>query len=148
MKRKECPKCEQTLPLSKYGKRRDGRPTSYCKECQRRLSKQHYQENKKKYNQRRRVLQKEQQKNIRQVRDILKSEPCTDCGKKHPTWAMDFDHRDPSKKSFTIGRAATTAISYKKFMKEIEKCDLVCALCHRYRTYGTEEQIRSRQKNK
>jgi hypothetical protein len=48
---------------------------------------------------------------------------------------MDFDHRDPTKKSFAIGHALL--VSRPKLIAEIEKCDVVCANCHALRTYAS-----------
>lgn len=65
----------------------------------------------------------------------LKTGPCSDCGRTFPPYCMDFDHRDGSDKVgavseliFMVGKAA--------WLAEIEKCDLVCANCHRVRTYN------------
>jgi hypothetical protein len=59
--------------------------------------------------------------------------PCADCGRRFEACAMDFDHRDPKAKRFTVtrmvGRASTEAI-----LAEVAKCDIVCANCHRVRT--------------
>jgi hypothetical protein len=50
------------------------------------------------------------------------------------TCAMDFDHRDPgSKRSAVmrmIGRAGTA-----RMLDEVAACDIVCANCHRLRTF-------------
>jgi hypothetical protein len=66
--------------------------------------------------------------------DQLRDRPCGDCGGSLPPCAMDFDHRDPAQKRYTvtrmIGRAGTTRI-----LEEIAKCDIVCANCHRLRTF-------------
>jgi hypothetical protein len=47
---------------------------------------------------------------------------------------MDFDHRDPSEKlsgvTRMIGRSGTPRI-----LAEVAKCDIVCANCHRTRTF-------------
>ena len=68
----------------------------------------------------------------------LKQQPCADCGGRFPSCAMDFDHRDPAEKRHTIsrmvGRAGTARI-----MAEVAKCDIVCANCHRDRTYRRRE---------
>lgn len=65
-----------------------------------------------------------------------KDKPCADCGRSFPTCAMDFDHRPGTVKLFTL---ATGACSYgmKKIIEEIAKCDVVCAVCHRIRTWIT-----------
>lgn len=52
---------------------------------------------------------------------------------------MDFDHRDPATKQYTVsrmvGRAGTDAI-----LVEVAKCDIVCANCHRVRTWRRAER--------
>ena len=64
----------------------------------------------------------------------LKQRPCADCGGSFAGCAMDFDHRDPAQKLYTVsrmvGRAGTARI-----MAEVAKCDIVCANCHRDRTF-------------
>ena len=62
-----------------------------------------------------------------------KDKPCADCQMFYPYYVMHFDHRDPSKKSFTIGNK--TEINKKKLIEEIKKCDVVCANCHSERTH-------------
>lgn len=58
--------------------------------------------------------------------------PCTDCGGRFPLCAMDFDHREPEHKSFTISCAMYRPES--ELLAEIAKCDVVCSNCHRVRT--------------
>ena len=49
---------------------------------------------------------------------------------------MDFDHRDRKTKLTNINRMINyRSYSKEKILEEIEKCDLVCANCHRIRTY-------------
>lgn len=63
-----------------------------------------------------------------------KKRPCLDCGKRFPTCCMDFDHRDPKEKCFSIG-VGYRSVSLDALIAEIAKCDLVCANCHRIRTH-------------
>jgi len=49
---------------------------------------------------------------------------------------MDFDHRDPRKKLFSIAAGHALLMSREKLIAEIEKCDIVCANCHALRTYA------------
>lgn len=73
---------------------------------------------------------KEQASLLLRLRDV----PCADCCDRFEACAMEFDHRDPATKRSTIsrmvGRATTEAI-----LAEIAKCDIVCANCHRTRTF-------------
>ena len=62
----------------------------------------------------------------------LKDAPCLDCGNRFPAVCMDFDHRDPSKK--TRGVTAMIAQKTTTILAEVAKCDLVCSNCHRIRT--------------
>ncbi len=64
-----------------------------------------------------------------------KNAPCADCGQFFPACVMDFDHRDPAQKVGHVGRMKFTA-SPEELEAEIAKCDLVCANCHRIRTWG------------
>lgn len=64
----------------------------------------------------------------------LKDKPCVDCGIKFPYYVMDFDHKDSEK----LGEIAKMVNkSWDKLLKEIKKCDVVCANCHRIRTHNT-----------
>ena len=66
--------------------------------------------------------------------DDLRAAPCADCGGSFPPCAMDFDHRPDEHKLFgvtrMIGRSGTPRI-----LAEVAKCDIVCANCHRARTF-------------
>ena len=60
-----------------------------------------------------------------------KDKPCTDCGVRYEYFAMDFDHlRD---KEMILGSQGRKS-GRKKIEAEIAKCEVVCAVCHRYRT--------------
>jgi hypothetical protein len=48
---------------------------------------------------------------------------------------MDFDHLEDNKE-FDVGNSVRDLPNVKKVMEEIAKCDLVCACCHRVRTYN------------
>jgi len=63
-----------------------------------------------------------------------KDKPCMDCGVQYPPYIMQFDHRPRTKKLFNIGPKICN-VSVKALIKEIKKCDLVCANCHFERTY-------------
>lgn len=66
------------------------------------------------------------------IDSYLKTHPCVDCGESHPA-TLEFDHRDPAKKRYCIGTGRGGGILPNSLMKEIEKCDVRCANCHRIR---------------
>jgi hypothetical protein len=59
---------------------------------------------------------------------------CADCKEDYPYWMLDFDHIGDDK-SFTISHYRKTTVSLEKIQAEVEKCEVVCANCHRNRTY-------------
>ncbi len=72
------------------------------------------------------------------IREI-KDQPCADCGKRYPHYVMDFDHVR-GKKKFNLAWMAIRSI--KNILEEVAKCDVVCANCHRERTYGAKSGSR------
>ena len=68
-----------------------------------------------------------------EIINIAKSVPCADCGESYPPYVMDFDHIR-GKKEFQLGGKFGMALN--RLLKEIDKCDVVCANCHRERTYA------------
>lgn len=82
----------------------------------------------------------------RERRDLLQAikleRGCKDCGYKGCAEALDFDHRDPATKQHNISRVKTCAL--KVLLAEVDKCDVVCANCHRVRTARRREQRMTR----
>jgi hypothetical protein len=72
-------------------------------------------------------------------RDWLKAQPCQDCGGRFPPECMDFDHVRGDK-SICLG-FMFYGFSLDKIQEELEKCDLVCANCHRTRTRKRREDV-------
>ena len=61
-----------------------------------------------------------------------KDKPCADCRATYPPSVMDLDHRPGTDKLFDCSAIwGKTAV---ELLDEIEKCDVVCANCHRIRT--------------
>lgn len=54
-------------------------------------------------------------------------EKCQRCGYDRYIGALEFHHRDPNEKDFQIA----ASLSWDKIVKELNKCDLLCANCHR-----------------
>lgn len=63
-----------------------------------------------------------------------RTSPCTDCGLNFPSECMDFDH--VPERGMKVGSIQSFIRSYDldSLFKEIAKCDVVCACCHRIRT--------------
>ena len=68
------------------------------------------------------------------IQKYKQNTPCTDCKEDYPYYMKDFDHL--GNKSFTISAFSTHTESLDRIKAEIEKCEVVCANCHRIRTYS------------
>ena len=71
---------------------------------------------------------------IRSVVDALKARPCADCGVEYPPYVMDFDHLGDQVKVDAVAKLIRNA-NLGAILAEIEKCEVVCANCHRERTH-------------
>jgi len=60
---------------------------------------------------------------------FVKEWKCVRCGYDRCKRALEFHHIDRTEKDFVI--AAQTTASIERLKREIEKCILVCANCHR-----------------
>lgn len=107
-----CPKCKETKPLPEFYNRRNKEGSSvYCKICT--------------------TLQTvERQRKLKSLAIEYKGGCCIKCGYSKYNGALEFHHLDPSAKDFTIAHLNLHAFN-DKIKKELDKCILVCANCHR-----------------
>jgi len=76
-----------------------------------------------------RAVQKRRKK-VRQMAVEYKGGRCERCGYTKCIDALEFHHTDPSGKDFSISDKGYTR-GWNKVKKELDKCVLVCANCHR-----------------
>jgi hypothetical protein len=82
---------------------------------------------------------------IKQVNFLIgqHKKECSKCGETFPP-ALDFHHRDPQEKLFSISDFVRQQHIWKRNLQElydeIEKCDVLCATCHRKVEYGFYEK--------
>lgn len=67
------------------------------------------------------------------LRNYKEAAGCLDCRVGYPHYILEFDHREGEEKIGPVG--SLKRISMEKLMGEIDKCDVVCANCHRARTW-------------
>ena len=67
--------------------------------------------------------------------EFLSQKECLDCGENDPI-VLDFDHRDRPTKFKAIHQMLSGHYSRASVLKEIDKCDVRCANCHRRKTYA------------
>lgn len=81
------------------------------------------------------AAQKRHRQRIRaQLLEFLSTKACTDCGERDPI-VLDFDHRQQNDKFKIVAKMLSGHYGWQSIEKEIKKCDIRCANCHRRRTY-------------
>ncbi len=123
---KVCGLCKQNKPASEFTRIRqvkDGLHT-YCKKC---------------YNARQ-LAQRHQF--LSELYKIKESKPCPDCGRKYPSWMMQFDHLPGTEKAFMVSAGLGAGAGGRSAIREeIKKCEVVCASCHLNRTYWRRQGV-------
>ena len=133
---KKCPKCKHEKPLTEFYPRNKQKPElgvgGHCKKCHNLSGRNRYKRNPTPV-----LIRTKQRRNERIVLiNRAKDKPCMDCGIQYPHYVMEFDHAAKNK-CFNIGNGRN-CYSLIKLQEEIEKCEVVCANCHRERTYGNK----------
>ncbi len=81
------------------------------------------------------AAQKRHREKIRiQLFNFLLKRSCVDCGEKDPV-VLEFDHNGGENKFKTISKMLSGHYSWQSLEKEIQKCEIRCANCHRRKTY-------------
>ena len=105
-----CPKCKEILSIEKFYDRRGKKNNSpYCKDCMNKITRS------------------------RQLATKTKAIQylgghCVICGYDKYQGSMQFHHKDPTIKDFTIGYHACWC--FESIKKELDKCVLLCSNCH------------------
>lgn len=133
MKTKVCTKCQKRKSLDRFSRQKPGKYHARCKDCHNEYVREHYLSNKSYYLSKAKTFTKKlKQEQLEKVAE-LKKKPCKDCGVEYPHYIMEYDHVKGTKIdniSNLVGR-----VGWERLEKEIAKCDLVCANCHRERTF-------------
>ena len=143
---KRCAGCSKKKPLSEFSiraasKGRRASRVSRCKDCMRDYHRDHYYKTREVRTAKKRATSKRVvERNALFVVEHLRKNPCVDCGESDIV-VLDLDHRDDEKKVANVcdmvrGRRSLAAIE-----KEIAKCDVRCANCHRRKTARTQSWL-------
>ena len=148
---KRCTKCQDVKPFEAFAVeagRHDGRHV-WCKDCRRVYNEkvdwsESYQRRKakfggydKRYKETFQAATKRHHERNRQIARQAREKACADCGKRFPWHVMDFDHVSGEKTSSVSDLIYSAGPA--RLLREIEKCEVVCANCHRLRTQGRAE---------
>jgi hypothetical protein len=128
-----CSRCGEFKPVSTFAwRRRDqGQRDTYCRACRAAYKREHYLVNRERYiaaaTRRKAALITER---MTFLVEFLRRSPCVDCGETDPL-VLEFDHLGA--KQFNIAAGLPTR-NWQDVLREIDKCEVVCANCHRRRT--------------
>jgi hypothetical protein len=95
----------------------------------------HYLANRDRYREQAAARRAEVKAEATAVARAAKDVPCADCGNRYPYYVMDFDHVRGAK-SANVSVLIQRGCSLVALREEIAKCDVVCANCHRERSWS------------
>jgi hypothetical protein len=131
MQTKCCSGCKQQKSISEFNKKGKNRLQSLCKPCNSAYCKAHYKKNPHVTFARNKRRKAQIKPAIRKkIREHL-SNGCIDCGEKDLI-VLEFDH--VADKKYSIGYMLRSTFSVEAVEKEIAKCVVRCANCHRRKT--------------
>ena len=111
--KKVCSVCSRELPLSEfYSCGKNGKLRAECKSCHRKYVSDMYA------------------KRESEINEVKSSIGCAKCGDCRP-YVLDFHHINPRTKKRGVARYVANCNNMSDIEKEIGKCVVLCANCHR-----------------
>ena len=147
----ECRKCGKIADERAFATYRDRkgnlRRRGECQHCRSEYHRKNFeklQEWRRDYNKANRSKSAERSARLRaeakKMVDDFKSRPCVDCGATWPPIAMDLDHAK-GEKFRNISALVSQAYRLELIKVKLEKCEVVCACCHRLRFQRRNEGL-------
>jgi hypothetical protein len=132
----QCTRCGKIRDLTEFGFKYPDRTLRVrrCRVCVRELSRMYYLRDPAGYRARAAANNRlTTARNREKLREFLKDSTCMDCGIRDFA-VLEFDHREPRDKRDDVSSLVRQHLCWSSISKEIAKCDVVCANCHRRRT--------------
>lgn len=120
------------MPIDSFAKYGNGRQ-SYCRECQRQYDAAWYRANK---TRRKEKVRADRAAYVAWLDSLKEGKECADCGRTYPPYVMEWDHMPGTEKKLVLADVRRSTHARQRILDEIAKCELVCANCHRERTFG------------
>jgi len=138
---RRCGRCGELKPIDQFAwrRRRRRQRDNMCAPCRSAYGREHYLANRQRYiDAEARRKRARVERRTRWLIKFFDSHPCVDCGEPDPI-VLEFDHlRD---KRFEVMKQFASR-NWQEILDEIEKCDAVCANCHRRRTARRSKSLR------
>lgn len=135
--KKECVKCKSEKHINNFTLLKIGKRHSYCKRCMRIVNREASEKR-----------QPGKTESGKAIEELKSKTPCSDCKKQFGYWVMDLDHVSGDKID-NLNKLQSKSL--EKVLEEISKCEIICACCHRLRTFlnnkkeGSQEEIEENQ---
>lgn len=136
---KTCKTCKENKSVSDFATN-NTKPDGLnwqCRTCQSAYFKEYYKNNKKKHVSRVRVVNERTRQKLHEfLAAYFENNPCVECGEDN-ILVLEIDHinnKSKNGKAFSMGEARRNGISLRKVKKELERCQVLCANCHRVKT--------------
>jgi hypothetical protein len=139
---RRCGRCGELKLVQEFAWRRKslGQRHNYCRPCHAAYHRQQYLANRQRYiDQAQANKRRARREKTEQLLAYFATHPCVDCGETDPL-VLEFDHVSDDK-SFEVARAMSDR-AWSAILDEIAKCEVVCANCHRRRTYRRRGALR------
>ena len=136
METRVCNHCGLTKSIDEFNWRwkQLGKKQRTCRDCQNEQKKNWYKNNKRTHKEN---VYQNKLENIQAAReyvwDYLLAHPCGACGESDPT-VLEFDHVEGIKRT-EVTKLVRDGYSLRIIKEEISKCVVLCANCHKRKTY-------------
>lgn len=141
---KICSKCKISQDIENFSKdknKKDGHGY-VCKTCTNTYLNERYAKNSKEHCKATyQVKVKNRKENRIKMLEYLKICKCIDC-ENNDVRVLEFDHIS-NNKTFSVNQLLQEGRGWKRIKEEIDKCEVVCANCHRIRTYARKASYRN-----
>lgn len=128
MNRKRCSRCGKELLLIAFAwqNRAAGKRSSWCKACYNVWWRGYYARNTEKVKTRAR---NQSRRNAAWLREYKAKLRCNRCGMDNPA-TLQFHHLSRDEKDIDVAAAVNRGWALARILREIEKCEVLCANCH------------------
>jgi hypothetical protein len=140
---RRCQPCGAILPIAAFAWRRvdRGLRDTYCYRCRAAYHRTHYLQNRERYIAMAAARrEREVERRTRLLLEYLAEHPCVDCDENDPI-VLEFDHVGEKRFGISVGLRDRP---WSEVLEEIAACEVVCANCHRRRTYRRGNVLRHR----
>ena len=133
---RKCTFCKELKPLDhehfNYKSVKTGKLGNVCKPCQKLYRANHYRENKDYYVKKAiKTRYAMRTRNRKLLWEYFSTHPCVDCGITDPL-VLEFDHVRGTKQGVIAVMSQNN--TWTTILREIAKCEVRCANCHRRKT--------------